>query len=381
MKIAYISSPYLADTDLPLLRELRYAGHEVIYFLLVSPSSKQASVINIPELKPKAGIYQSQEFPSLKHLRNYLPASQIRIVNMPKAHDWAWSSLSAINKLYKYVNSKDFDLVHLTSPLRYGAFALYGLKNKIMTVHDPIPHSSDRNPLNHFHRAVAWGRIKNFIILSESLKDTFIRAYKLKNKSVQVTGLSIYDMLQKVPAEPIADLPENFILFEGSINPHKGIKYLCEAMEKLPSDLHLVIAGRGKFNFNIDDFASHLPIHIINRYVTNGELRTLIERSKMVVCPYIDATQSGVIMSAFALNTPVVATNTGALAEEFMAERHGKIVPPKDSDALAKAISEMLEPGVIETMAENIAHDFSEGEHSWATLAQKTIEAYKKVIG
>ncbi len=382
MKIAYISSPFLADCDLPLLRELRYAGHEVIYFLLVSPSSQQASVINITQLKPKAGIYQSQEFPELRHLRSYLPASQIRIVNMPKAHDWAPSSLKAIHLLRQYISSRDFDIVHLTTPLRYGAFELYTLRNKVMTVHDPIPHSSDRNPLNHFHRAVAWARVRNFILLSPSLRERFIRAYHLRGKNIAVTGLSIYDVLHKTVAEPLT-LPQKYILFAGSINPHKGIDYLCQAMEKVKvehPDTALVIAGRGHFSFDLTVYTNHLPIHVINRFVTEGELKTLIERAQLVACPYLDATQSGVIMSAFALNTPVVATNSGAIAEEFTNGRHGLLVPPKDSDALATAINQLLKPGTIEQFSDNIAHDFSEGEHSWAAIAQKTLEVYRASI-
>ena len=33
------------------------------------------------------------------------------------------------------------------------------------------------------------------------------------------------------------------------------------------------------------------------------------------MCPYTDATQSGVVYSSFALNTPVIATNVGGLSE------------------------------------------------------------------
>ena len=70
-----------------------------------------------------------------------------------------------------------------------------------------------------------------------------------------------------------------------------------------------------------------------------------------MVCPYIDATQSGVVMSAFALNKPVVATKVGALPTMVKNGQYGTIVPPKDVATLASAINTLIEnPQKIEAM-------------------------------
>ncbi len=382
MKIAYISHSSLADCDLPLLRELRLCGHEVIYFLVVSPTTRQGTVINIPVLYPKGGLVPARKYPSLSGLKAWLPMSQIYVVNMPKAHDWVPSSLHAVNELYGYIRRHDFDVVHVTWPLRYGSFLLYRLRRRmVMTMHDPLPHSSDTGRLNRFHRSVALRMVDNFIILSERLREEFVRTYRLEKKKVYTTGLSIYESLSQTEPEELA-LPENYILFVGSINPHKGIKYLCEAFKELHANTHpelsLVIAGRGKFDFDIRSYTRELPVEMINRFVTDGELVSLISGARMVVCPYIDATQSGVIMSSFALNKPVIATDTGALADMFTQGRHGLLVPPRDSKAIASAVDEMLQPGTLENMAENIRRDFSEGNRSWANIARMTAEIYKE---
>ncbi|MCD7713519.1 MAG: glycosyltransferase family 4 protein [Prevotella sp.] len=380
MKIAYISHSPLADCDLPLLRALRMAGQEVIYFLMVSPSTRQGTVINMPELQPHGGLVPAREYPSLASLKAWLPMSQIYVVNMPKAHDWAPSSLRAISALCSYIRRHDFDVVHVTSPLRYGSFGLYRFRRRmVMTMHDPLPHSSDLGRLNRFHRSVAFRLVGNFIILSARLRKDFICTYHLENKRVFTTGLSVYDVLNQVQPAPMT-LPEKYILFAGSINPHKGIRYLCEAMRQLNKkheNLSLVIAGRGKFDFDINAYTRELPVKVINRYVTDSELVTLIESSVAVVCPYIDATQSGVIMSSFALNKPVIATDTGALADMFVSGKHGLLVPPRDSKAIAAAVEQMMKPGIAETMAANIRQDYAEGNRSWANIARKTIEVYK----
>ncbi len=381
MKIAYVSSAFLADCDMPLLREIHALGHDVTFFLLMSPSSNRATIIDVPKLKDKGGVFSAQEYPSLTHLEAYLPLERIYVVNIPQAHDWAPSSLRAVRSLVSHIKDGHFDVVHLTSPLRYGCFSLYAFKeNMVMTMHDPLPHSSDEGWTNRFHRRVAFRMVKNFIVLSQSLRDEFVRTYHLEEKNVYTTGLSIYDPLLRVAPTPMT-LPEKYILFVGSINPHKGIKYLCEAMERLKShtDLSLVIAGRGAFDFDIEAYASHLPIRLINRFVTDGELVSLIRGAVCMVCPYVDATQSGVVLSSFALSRPVVATQVGALPEMFTNGRHGLLVPPCDSEALAHAICHMMEPGVAQEMCENISIDFAQGKRSWQNIAQQTIDIYKKV--
>ena len=145
--------------------------------------------------------------------------------------------------------------------------------------------------------------------------------------------------------------------------------------ERCP-DLHLVIAGRGNFDFDIESYVAQGNITLINRFVTDGELRTLLQQSLFAVCPYVDATQSGVIMSAFALSTPVLATNVGALPEMLTHGRHGLLVPPRDATALAEAVRQMLDADVLRRMEQAIDDDFRSGSRSWSKIAERTTEIF-----
>ena len=112
MKIAYISSGYLADCDLPLLNEMLNQGVDVFYFLLVSDDSKQATIININHLRPKGGLYPADSYPELNSLEKYIPLNHVYIVNMPIPHDWALSSFHAIWKLYSFIKNGKFDILY-----------------------------------------------------------------------------------------------------------------------------------------------------------------------------------------------------------------------------------------------------------------------------
>lgn len=384
MKISYISTAFLTDCDLPLINELQQLGVEVDYFLMTSDINRQRTLINIDKLHQSSGIFPAASYPSLSYLAQYTDISHVWIANMPVAHDYALSSLATGWKLYSRLRKGNYDLIHLTGPVQYSYFPLYLLKTPmVMTMHDPLPHSSDDNRMVHLHRKVAFHRVHHFILLNKVQKDAFINRYSLSKAKVYDSRLSIYTHLLHTPSpERIVD--SKYILYVGSINPHKGIEYACKAIRKTREkhpDVKLVVAGKGSFNFDIEPYVNDGCVELKNRFVTNEELISLISHSEFVVCPYIDATQSGVVMSAFALNKPVVATQVGALHEMITHNRHGLLVPPKDEVSLSDAFNSLLDtPQTLESFSENIMEDYSYGKLSWKTIASDTINTYNDVI-
>ena len=130
----------------------------------------------------------------------------------------------------------------------------------------------------------------------------------------------------------------------GFEDQYKGIEYLLEAMSLVHKDyprLKLVIAGSGKFYFDVSKYTRNDYVKIIHKYLTMGELSCLIKNAKFVVCPYTDGTQSGVINTCFTLCKPIVATNVGAFSESVIDGKNGFLVSPKDSIKLAEKISEL----------------------------------------
>ena len=194
--------------------------------------------------------------------------------------------------------------------------------------------------------------------------------------------LGIYSFLSgQTAAEPLVSGP--YILFFGNITPYKGLEYLCQAMQQVHRQLpglQLVVAGRGLY-FDLKPYTDAGYVQLINRYITNQELATLIEGSQFVVCPYKDATQSGVVMSAFALKKPVVATSVGALPEAVQAPRYGWVVPPCYAGALAGAIEQLCRhPEQLRQMQQNIASDYFTGRNSWQSIARGTLDIYKLTL-
>lgn len=384
MKVAYISTPHFADCDIPLIGELQKKIN-LFYFLKVSESTKRLTLIKIESLNKRGGVYPASDFPELAYLANDIDLSKTYIVNLPGKHDWSISNLLAIFRMVCVILYLKINIVHITWPPRYGEFFTYLLRKRIViTIHDPLPHSSEDTWLNRFHRNVCFRLVNDFILLNETQKEQFIKTYRMEAKHVTVSHLSAYTNLQNVkPQKPNIS---NYVLFFGGISSHKGIQYLCEAMDKVCKnhpDTKLVIAGKGKIYFDLKQHAIYRNdrLVLLNRYIDDTELVGLIRSSLFVVCPYVDATQSGVIMSAFALNKPVIATNVGALPTMVKDGQYGTIVPPKDAAALATAIDTLIgNPQKIKAMTVNIEHDYSEGKYSWNAIAQGIIDIYTKKL-
>ena len=380
-KIAYISQTVLLDCDLPLLYELS-KNATVDYFLVVTSGSNQGTLVDMT-LKEQGGIFCATEYPELKHLSRWLDLKHVFIVNKPVNHFWEWINFAIAWKGLQLFKKQNYDIIHLTWPLRYCSFVLYLLRKRmIITMHDPIPHSSQMSIKNRFERYWCIRLVPDFILLNKVQKALFMKEYGIRESRVHLSRLSIYThLLESASTTSLCSDP--YILFVGSIRSHKGIEYLCEAMEPITNDLpdmHVIIAGKGNFYYDISRYEKNPHYMFINRYITNEELVTLISNSIAVVCPYIDATQSGVIMSAFALNKPVIATNVGALPEMVEDGRYGFLVPPKDSKALEKAIRQIIKPGIAQQLSENIAHDYSAGNHAWHSIASEMQGIYETII-
>jgi glycosyltransferase involved in cell wall biosynthesis len=122
-------------------------------------------------------------------------------------------------------------------------------------------------------------------------------------------------------------------------------------------------------------------VELINRYLTNEEIAVYNQMANVVVCPYIGASQSGVVMTSFAFDNPVIATDVGALPEVIETGVTGLIVKPNDADALYKAICDLFrDPATIDSMRTNVNAKYSDSESSWTGITQQTCRLYEREL-
>ena len=106
----------------------------------------------------------------------------------------------------------------------------------------------------------------------------------------------------------------------------------------------------------------------------------LIIGSKIIVCPYTDATQSGVVMTAHCFNKPIVASDVGGFNEVIQNGKTGFLVPPHNPIDLANCIEKFLNNELlIEDVMSNINKFHNNSAFSWNSIATKVIHIYNSL--
>ena len=339
---------------------------------------------NIDKICDKTGVFKAVDiYPEFVKYADFIDIDKFYVVNT-SGRLWHIKAFWTNFLLLLFLLRKGFDLIHVVWPLNIYEFVLYFLKRKmVLTVHDPFPHTGLDTFIVRLRRKFAFKLIPRFIILNTAQRQQFIDFYKIENERVIDSKLSCYTYLKTIRPD-VSKLPEEseYILFAGKISKYKGLDYLLPAMERVHvifPTLKLLIAGSGNAHFDLAKYKGLDYIEFRNRFIPDDELVALIQHSKFLVCPYTDATQSGVIMSAFAFAKPVVATNVGGLPEMLGNNKYGMIVNSKDVDCLADGITALLkDEDMLNRFSKNIAIDYSDGDKSWLCISRHLQKAILK---
>lgn len=381
MKVVYYSSTSFSDTDFPLIREYQKKGVDVYFLIHLAPYNKRSTLVDIKTLINKPAILPASDYEEFDVYKDYIDLSKVYIINSIESSVRTWNNIKLTFQVYSFIKKINPNIIHLLSPLDTFSTILYRFRaNMVLTMHDPFPHTGESNVRRSFFTNIAMKLVPKFVLLNDIQKEDFKKVYHIKEEQILINKIGRFDYLD-LWKEKTTKKNKHNVLFFGRISPYKGIEYLCQAMmkvkEQLP-DATLTIAGGGKMYFDITPYEKRDWVEVINRYVGMEELSGLLQNSALTVCPYTDATQSGVIMTSYSLCKPVVATNVGGLGEMVDNQKTGLLVPPKDVDALADAIIALLnDEAKREEMADNIRNDYFVGDKSWKVIAEKYIGFYK----
>ena len=383
MKILFISSPSFVDCDLPLIKEYQNKNIDITYLLLVNPYELRSTLIDIKNIYPKTGIFSAKIYDELNYFSKYLSMDKFLICNRHGKSKKTVSYWKEKLILYKFIKKGKYNIIH-TNLLFSNEFKfIYNLSNVITTIHDPFPHSGEDWNYKKSQYFNAINNSKGLVLLNSEQKNLFCEKYNVSDKIILNNKLGVYDVINIFKQDkPHKENNAPNVLFFGRIAPYKGIEYLCEAMklvhEEIP-EATLTIAGKGNLYFDYNPYKNLDYFEFRNYFIGANELADLLNRASITVCPYVDATQSGVIMTSMAMGKPVIATNVGGLGEIIEDGFNGLLVPPKNPKELAKAIIKLLKnKESLKTFQDNIATT-AQTSLSWNSIADKYLYFYNNI--
>jgi glycosyltransferase involved in cell wall biosynthesis len=117
-----------------------------------------------------------------------------------------------------------------------------------------------------------------------------------------------------------------------------------------------------------------------NSYIEADKVSALFQRASLVVQPYLEASQSGIVPIAYRHARPVVATRVGSIPEVVEDGVTGLLVQPGDEHALALAVITLLQDDALRQKMGLQASEKLSRDLSWEAIAQKTRMVYERAL-
>jgi glycosyltransferase involved in cell wall biosynthesis len=135
-----------------------------------------------------------------------------------------------------------------------------------------------------------------------------------------------------------------YALFAGRLTPEKGLATLLEAWKRLPEDRSLTILGDGQMAPEVERaVARHPGIEWLGRKSLD-ETFALLKRAAFLICPsqWYEA-MPRILVDSFAVGTPVLASDLGAMADVVHDGLEGLHFRVGDAEHLADRASWLFE--------------------------------------
>jgi glycosyltransferase involved in cell wall biosynthesis len=385
MKIGIITYAFHTST-MPLAKYLTVLGHEVHLYCLVSSSSPDQFTINLTKFKFKNGFVPQNMINKIidKNILAYLdPLKSLNIYLYSKKRKFLYVDyFYSILVLGCKINMGKYDSLHFIGQNEaYIHLNKILLPPKVFTFHEITEFSRDNNLIKARLVNYISKKNNNVIFHSLNMKTKYIQNFNPKNRNISVIKFGLFETYKLI----VDDSPEesDTILYYGIIQKYKGLEYLLDAfklVKKEIKNIRLIVAGRGEIYFDRNKIED-TQIEFVNRPISEEELVRLNRRATIVVCPYISASQSGIPVTSFIFNKPIIASDVEGLSEYIIDGYNGFLVPPKDSISLAQKITDLLrDTGLRLKIKDNILKMNNNNNQTWLSIAEQTVKLYKDEI-
>ncbi|XCF06520.1 glycosyltransferase family 4 protein [Tamlana crocina] len=209
-------------------------------------------------------------------------------------------------------------------------------KEVIFTAHDGVLHKGERNWLT---------QSMNNCRLKMAKKVVYLTDYTRRHVERELGIVVNYEIVPHpiienkfVEFNSKKDRTNN-LLFLGRIDKYKGVELLMESAIILGNSFDkLIIAGKSLYDVN---YSKHDKIEVLDKYLSEEEIGKLLSWADVLILPYTEATQSGVISLGIYAELPMVCTNVGGFSEQLAMDECFWCEP--NSKSLVNAIIDSLD--------------------------------------
>ncbi|WP_457092926.1 glycosyltransferase family 4 protein [Microvirga sp. P5_D2] len=227
----------------------------------------------------------------------------------------------------------------------------------IYVAHDSEPHPGDY--------AATWQRTTQDLLirtadrvvaLSNAVAERIVERLPVAKPKISVVPIETIYPSSGADSPPRPEGSPVRLLFYGRLLPYKGLKLLAQALEpmKAQSGWRLTIAGAGPLENDVRRwFSGWEQVDLQLGWVSDLQTDILYASHDLLLCPYSEASQSGVVAVATSWGMPSLVMPTGALPEQIDFGRAGLIARTTDAEGFRQALEEILaQPGCMQELSE-----------------------------
>lgn len=272
------------------------------------------------------------------------------------------------------------------------ARVIHHLKNmnpslKVVSItHNVVPH--EFFPLKQWLTRRLLDRTDLSVLLSAQTEKDFIDLDTSSN------SLKLFHPIYELP-EPTADRRElrnrygfgeddKIILFMGLVRDYKGVDLLIEAMNELhreSPDYKTMIVG--EFYTDKQSLLSKISpdqkdkFTVINQFVSEQEMSDILTLADLLVLPYKDGTQSGILANAIHAGLPALISNLPGLSEHIIHRQNGLVFRTGDAQDLKQKLREYFDEGLGTHLKANLTG--LKKDLSWEKFARQLLSGIESL--
>lgn len=237
---------------------------------------------------------------------------------------------------------------------------------------------------------IAIYRARLILTISENSKNDLISYFNLPDHLVRVTHLSVAKNFRVIDNTAHLNdfkvrhsLPDNYILFVGSIEPRKNLIGLINAFDKIKTKIKhklVIVGGKGWLNSEIYAAIQEKKLEskvIFTGYVSDEELVAIYNLADVFVYPSFYEGFGIPPLEAMACGTPVITSNTSSLPE--VVGEGGIMLDPSDTRAWASSICRVLRDESLRSKM--VLNGLLQAKKfSWERTARETLKVFEEVV-
>ncbi|MBI5753955.1 glycosyltransferase family 4 protein [Candidatus Peregrinibacteria bacterium] len=264
----------------------------------------------------------------------------------------------------------------------------------VLTVHDlvaflyPNTHNKKATIIEKVLLRHALRRAAHVCAVSENTRNDILQRFHYDPKKIDVISCAAGEEFQPIQPEKLKDfimktnLPENFFLAVGTLEPRKNYLNLIKAFKEISDrfpEYYLVIVGKNGWDYEeihaaVKENYLNKKVHFLG-YLSNKSLVNLYSLARALVFPSFYEGFGMPPLEAMQCGCPVIASHTSSLPE--VAGDAALLVSPESHRQIAEAMLKIIkDPALAIHLHEKGLQQAK--KFSWEKSAKKLLRIFQK---